>query len=71
MGDVHNNPNAVCDSKLKVKGIDGLRIADASVLPFCTSGNINTAILMIGKKCGKSKIPNGKILESIGNPNIF
>ena len=74
MGDVHNNPNAVCDSKLKVKGIDGLRIADASVLPFCTSGNINTAILMIGKKCGKyivSEYGSGMMKKSNNTNNNY
>lgn len=42
---------AVVDPQLKVFGVDGLRVADASVMPFVTSGNTHTAIAMIAEKC--------------------
>jgi choline dehydrogenase len=42
--------DSVVDSQLRVRGVDGLRIADASVMPRITSGNINAACLMIGEK---------------------
>ncbi|MCF8369996.1 MAG: GMC family oxidoreductase N-terminal domain-containing protein [Bacteroidales bacterium] len=42
---------AVVDPELKVNGISGLRIADASVMPFITSGNTHAAIGMIAEKC--------------------
>ena len=42
--------NAVVDGKLKVHGIDGLRIADASIMPDMTSGNINAPVIMIAEK---------------------
>lgn len=42
---------AVVDAQLRVKGVDGLRIADASVMPQVTSNNINAPVLMIGEKC--------------------
>ena len=41
---------AVVDGQLKVRGIDGLRIADASVMPDMTSGNINAPVIMIAEK---------------------
>jgi choline dehydrogenase len=43
-------PEAVCDARLRVRGIDGLRIADASVMPRIVGGNTNAAAIMIGEK---------------------
>jgi choline dehydrogenase len=43
-------PEAVCDAQLKLRGIDGLRIADASVMPRIVGGNTNAATIMIGEK---------------------
>lgn len=40
---------AVVDSQLRVRGLDGLRIADASVFPDITSGNTNAAAVMVGE----------------------
>lgn len=41
---------AVVDAQLRVHGIDGLRVADASVFPDMTSGNTNATAVMIGEK---------------------
>ncbi|MBN2732450.1 MAG: GMC family oxidoreductase N-terminal domain-containing protein [Balneolaceae bacterium] len=41
---------AVVDPQLRVRGVDKLRVIDASVMPTTSSGNINPAVLMIGEK---------------------
>ena len=46
-----SDPMAVVDAKLRVRGIDSLRIADASVMPTIPSNNIHAPVLMIAEKC--------------------
>lgn len=45
-----NDAAAVCDPRLAVRGVDGLWIADASVMPRIIGGNTNAATIMIGER---------------------
>ena len=47
------DPMAVVDARLRVHGIKGLRVADASVMPSITSGNTNSPTLMIAERAAE------------------
>ncbi|XP_050690766.1 glucose dehydrogenase [FAD, quinone]-like isoform X1 [Eriocheir sinensis] len=45
-----SDPLAVVDHRLRVRGVSGLRVVDASVMPFVTSGNTNAAVIMVAER---------------------
>jgi choline dehydrogenase-like flavoprotein len=42
--------DAVVDEQLRVRGVEGLRVADASIMPLITGGNTNAPVIMIGER---------------------
>ena len=60
----------VVDAELRVKGIDGLRVADASVMPNVVSGNTNAAAMMIGEKAAEmlARTHGIRLHDFVGEP---
>ena len=62
---------SVVDGKLKVYGVDGLRIADASILPRVTTGNTMAPCVVIGEQaaallCSEHKLKDSSLEAAIG-----
>ena len=72
MGNIFD-PKAVVDPKCKVIGVENLRVADSSIFPRITNGNINGPSIMVGEKASDHILglnpPNSENLEPWINPN--
>jgi choline dehydrogenase len=57
---VAGDPDAVVDARLRVHGIEGLRVIDASIMPTITSGNTNTPTAMIAQRGARMIIEDAR-----------
>jgi choline dehydrogenase len=68
-----DDPMAVVDPECRVIGVDGLRVADSSIFPQVTNGNLNAPSIMVGEKAadhllGRTPLPASN-QEPWINPN--
>jgi choline dehydrogenase len=65
-----DDPMAVVDPELRVIGVDGLRVADSSIFPRITNGNLNAPSIMVGEKASDHILGKGMLPADNGVPWI-
>lgn len=70
MGDVEKDPLAVVDHQFRVRGLRGVRIADAGVLPACTTTNPMVTVLAIAELAAEEIIRDGEGRQGIFKSNL-
>ena len=65
-----DDPNAVVDSETRVIGVDGLRLADSSVFPQITNGNLNAPSIMVGEKASDHILGRAPLAAENADPWI-
>ena len=66
---METDDHAVVDGQLRLRGIDGLRVVDASVMPDIVGANLNATVIMIAEKAadmirGRSPLPPSNLAQS-------
>jgi choline dehydrogenase-like flavoprotein len=64
------DPMAVVDARLRVHGITGLRVADASIMPNITGGNTSAPAMMIGERAAEFVMQDNKSNTANSSPKL-
>lgn len=65
-----DDPMAVVDPELRVIGVEGLRVADSSIFPRITNGNLNAPSIMTGEKAADHILGQGMLAPLNLGPEI-
>jgi choline dehydrogenase len=60
-----SDDGAVVDPQLRVYGVEGLRVADASIMPAVTTGNTNAPSMMIGARAAALMLAGVQLVRNL------